>query len=151
MKIRLDTSRARGIRNQQDHDISGYDLHICKKLEADYPLATRRSKPTAIFNCHGLTFGCRRTKITDRESVNQILCDDHWKEVPEKDAEPGDIVVYFDDSGDPSHSGLVVAKDDMLGIPTIVSKWGVGPEFIHTAAYVPPIYGTLRRYYHCSL
>lgn len=151
MKIRLDTSKAKGIRNQQDHDISGYDLNRSKQLEREYPRAKRRSKPSALFNCHGLTFACRRTKITEREVLDQILTEDHWTEIKEEEALPADIVIYYDDSGDPSHSGVVTSVDELVKVPNIVSKWGSGPEFIHSAPYVPPIYGITRKYYRCNL
>ena len=104
--------------------------------------AERVSEACPVYNCHGLTFGSRRTQVTD--AVLPILEDDGFDRVPEKEARPGDIVVYFNSRGEVSHSGFVVGRDTMeivigrkVVIPVIWSKWGKGYEMIHALQECP--------------
>lgn len=148
---RADTSQNKGIKNSQDCDVSSegalaYFADLARRMGLK-----PRTKPSGLYNCHGLTFASRRTKITQSISIRQILAEDKYQEIPEAKAEAGDVVVYFDNEGDPNHSGVVVSSPDMQILPTIVSKWGFAPEFIHASNNVPPQYGPIKKYYRCRL
>ena len=101
---------------------------------------TLRPGKVTRYNCHGLTFGSRRTWIDDREAVSRILLDDGYEQVREvASVLPGDVVVYFDTNGRAEHSGVVVEAPDLLAlaIPKIVSKWAWAYEVIHWANQCP--------------
>lgn len=149
MTIRVETSKSRIVDNFQDHDIPEMQLRYFRRLAAQFPNARQRTEPSALFNCHGLTFATRRTKILDRQNIQRILDDDGWREVQVASVLPGDIIIYFDEAGDPNHSGIVVS--DRLSVPQILSKWGIGGEYIHWPADVPNFYGPIQKYYRCYL
>ncbi len=88
--------------------------------------------PSAQYNCHGLTFGSRRTKIPSSQ-VEKILDEDDYKEICLEEVLPGDVVVYRKD-GDIEHSGVVVA-----GFPEvwILGKWGQIHEVVHRIQECP--------------
>lgn len=151
MSIRIETSRRRGIDNHQDAEILEGQMMWFKTLPKMHPNAIPRTKPSALFNCHGLTFASRRSKILDWRNIQRIIEDDCWKEVTLNDVLPGDIVVYFDDEGDANHSGVVVQYSKDIFTPLIVSKWGYGPEFVHKLSDVPKMYGPITKFYRCSL
>src|SRR5436309_365990 len=66
--------------------------------------ASLRCGASNIYNCHGMTFACRRTGIHEQKVVELILRDDGFKAKPAKEARPGDVVLYFE--GDTlAHSG----------------------------------------------
>jgi hypothetical protein len=98
----------------------------------DYPNAIHRPvNPTAVYNCHGLTFASRRTWIHSADEVKKILAEDDYIKI-DYSAEkilPGDIIVYLKD-GDIEHSGIVVEMVQGRG-PRILSKWGKCHEVIH--------------------
>lgn len=151
MAIRLETSKRRGIDNHQDTEISEKDLRWFRQLSQLHPNAIPRTKPSPLFNCHGLTFASRRTKVLDLPNILRALEDDEWRETQMKDVLPGDIVVYFDDEGDANHSGIVVQYSPDILVPIICSKWGYGAEYIHKLSDVPNVYGPKTRFYRCHL
>lgn len=69
---------------------------------------------TANFNCHALTFGANTAPggpfYIYNDQVTRILTDDGWQAVPCCDADPGDILVFWEGDqavGDPVHSGII--------------------------------------------
>jgi hypothetical protein len=109
---------------------------------ARFTKAERVSEACPVYNCHGLTFGSRRTQVT--HSVLPILEDDGFDLIPEKDARAGDVVLYSNPRGEVVHSGFVVARKSVeiiTGsqsiIPIIWSKWGKGYEMIHPVGECP--------------
>jgi len=108
--------------NQLDADLAKYEMLG----------AIRVSGPCPVYNCHGLTFASRRTQVGETPAVNiaRILEDDGFVEVPEPQARPGDVVVYYDETGIVQHSGLVIGRAEM-NVPKIWSKWGKGYEWVH--------------------
>lgn len=151
MSIRLETSKRSGIRNYQRGELQWGQVKYLQDLAKQRPHVQMRTKPSTIFNCHGLTFASRRTKVTDSSDILKILKDDEWQEIPAKDVIPGDIIIYFDNDNDINHSGIVVGLDQ-LKVPLICSKWGVGCEYIHKVPDVPNnLYGPLTKYYRCIL
>ena len=151
MAIRLETSKARAIDNHHDSDISSAHLHWCKSLGKRHPGAKQRTSPSPRFNCHGLTFAARRTKVLDRRNIERILKDDEYEEVGYNDLLPGDVVLYFGEDGDPNHSGIVVEIPEQIRVPKICSKWGVAGEYIHSLNDVPELYGPIHKFYRCKL
>ena len=109
-------------------------------VQAKYPLAVPR--PTEVtfgYNCHGLTFAARRTEIFSSSEVRRILQEDGYVRLGNlSDVVAGDIVLYIGDDGGIEHSGLVVECPALLPkIPRVLSKWGLGREFIHPFNYCP--------------
>jgi hypothetical protein len=152
MKIRLDTSKRRQIRNFQGSEISDMTRLANLRVQKLHPQATLRRGESDVYNCHGLTFASRRTRIEDTSEVLKILSDDNWVEILEmKDVQPGDIVVYFSDIGEANHSGIIVAKPEDSPFPLVCSKWNAGGEYIHGLSYCPDVYGPSVKYYRCRL
>lgn len=151
MTIRLETSKRSGIRNFQGCEISEFHRNWNEEIKKTYPRVTPRTDMSALYNCHGLTFACRRTRIEETNDVLRILLDDHWAEVDLQDVLPGDIVVYFSEEGEANHSGLVVTYDQDSKLPMICSKWNLGGEYIHAISDCPDIYGPVKKFYRCRL
>lgn len=113
----------------------------------------RVSDACPVYNCHGLTFGSRRTQVTHQ--ITPILDDDGFEKVTEKDARTGDIVVYLSDRGEVSHSGFVVGRKEIeiitgskITLPIVWSKWGKGYEMVHPVGHCPYVeYGGTVTYY----
>jgi len=145
--IRLETAKGTGIRNYQERQIQSHLERINRILEQQHPRAKRRTTPSALYNCHGLTFASRRTQISSTRDISTILEDDAYSKVELKDAKPGDVVVYSDDRGDANHSGIIV---DFVLLPMVCSKWGSGAEFVHDLYDCPKIYGPNITVYRCS-
>jgi hypothetical protein len=155
MSIRLETSMRNGIENFQDTEISSFDLNWAKSLKGQFPNIIPRTNPNPRYNCHGLTFASRRTKIINPAEVQKIIADDLYTEVPLDKVKPGDVVIYYSDRGDANHSGFVVSgisskEGEHLFVPMICSKWGSGGEFIHALTDCPKIYGPVIRYFRSS-
>ena len=149
--IRLQTAAGRDIPNVQQSEISAFERNWATTLGSKFPAATFRTQSSAKYNCHGLTLASRRVRVWDPSSVRLVLADDGYKELAQKSALAGDLVVYFSNEGDPSHSGFVVANEPPLYNPLIVSKWGSGPEVVHRLFDVPNVYGQVHRFFRCRL
>lgn len=148
--IRLETSKRSGIDNIQLFDLSAFERNWAAEIPRRYKVE-QRTGTSAVYNCHGLTFACRRTRITNTESIERILSDDNWVEIEMRDVRAGDIVVYYSEEGEANHSGIIVACND-LGIPTIYSKWGSAGEYIHLVTEYPhQLYGPNKKFYRCQL
>jgi hypothetical protein len=95
------------------------------------PFARKLGGCSPVYNCHGLTFGGRRTAVKEsNEVIFSALKDDDFVEVPQDDVRPGDVILYLDHLGQVQHSGIVVDVPDR-GVPKVWSKWGKGDEWIH--------------------
>lgn len=155
MTIRLETSKRTGIVNNQLHDVSVVDRRFDRLFQRQFPRAIpRTTEPTVLYNCHGLTFACRRARIYIPEQIHTILKDDSYKEVAMSEVKGGDIVLYLDNRGDVNHSGIVMnyrEHDDRFLVPIVCSKWGNGREYIHALNECPPIYGPQTKFYRCEL
>jgi hypothetical protein len=98
-------------------------------LKQQFRSAIHITRPSARYNCHGLTFASRRTSIEDPKEVEKILAHDGYAEIERTNVKPGDIAVYYR-SSQIDHSGLVVTTND-FGRISILSKWGELHEAIH--------------------
>lgn len=129
------TSAGHAIDNAQGDEISATELAQGTAQLAGYgPRIEIRSSPNPRYNCHGMTFASRRTQVFETDEIEKILHDDKYEEVSLDEVLPGDVVLYFDESGyDIEHSGVVVTRPtpETLRIPHVYSKWGKGPEVIH--------------------
>jgi hypothetical protein len=106
------------------------------RFKADYPNAEHRpTQPCSTYNCHGLTFGSRRTWIWEPSEIAKILSEDDYVSVPIADVRAGDIIVYTEPTGEPIHSGLVLSMTESG--PKILSKWGNCHEVIHLPSDCP--------------
>lgn len=92
--------------------------------------------PSSKYNCHGLTFASRRTKITEAQEVRKLLKEDDYEPIATDKVMPGDVAVYFK-NGDVEHSGIVVRVEQPFNVPFILSKWGFLQEAIHHVNQCP--------------
>ena len=134
--ILLSTRLGREIPNFQDLDQPpGIAARLVEGHRRNHPMATMRRAPTGLYNCHGLTFACRRTGIYNPEDIEKILKDDGYRQIKPMEAQPGDIVVYRD-GRETSHTAAVIQverSNTLVGGQAIwvLSKWGQGAEYIH--------------------
>jgi len=143
MQITLDlhTRQKIQIDNIYDSDTpTPGELLQANDLKGKHFAATHR--PTDVsysYNCHGLTFGSRRTQIIDPAEVRKILIQDGYLKIERPDILAGDIVVYVGPDGDIEHSGLVMEVDKTMMIqnPIVLSKWGVAHEVVHNLTDCP--------------
>lgn len=149
--IRLETAKRTGIQNEQTSDLMGVSLDLMQKqLERDYPKAVPRTRWSIRYNCHGLAFASRRTKVYRPADVLRILGDDVYHEIKASEVKAGDVVIYYSDLQDPTHSGYVIATEGDVFRTTVLSKWGNCGEFIHPLYECPPVYGRNAKFYRCE-
>lgn len=131
--IALQTRLGTDIPNEQYWEVSPLKLAgLTKALDSiiknKQNQVQERKAATGLYNCHGMTFACRRTGIFETVDVKTIINDDGYKKIDLSEVLPGDIILYFDDN-ELAHSGLVV--EIRSNVPFVLSKWGSGGEFIH--------------------
>ncbi|MBI3945524.1 MAG: hypothetical protein HY321_06380 [Armatimonadetes bacterium] len=105
-----------------------------------------RREASARYNCHGMTFANRRTNIVHDADVHQVLTDDRYAEIRPDEVKPGDIVVYYDERGGITHTGVVmfIRRGPAGGtIPFVLSKWARHGEYLHPVGVFVP-YTTFR-------
>lgn len=123
------------------------DHNRVRDFIAEYPDVKHRpnAKASLGYNCHGLTFGARRTGITDSADVAKILKDDGYRVL--QDSERiwfGDVAIYLE-QGEITHSGIVVFVEPN-GTPWILSKWGRYHEAVHKPLDCPYRSGGVKYY-----
>ena len=119
----------------------GYELpqvNIDKFLGAfgrKYPnprTVSLRKMPTGLYNCHGMTFFCRRGRVIDDAAISLVLQDDGFSEVAPDKVLAGDVILYLTHDNDIDHSGIVAYVDTgMVVVPWVLSKWGDAGEYLH--------------------
>lgn len=135
--ILLDTALGNPVPNVQDTQI-GMPMAGPYFDSIIHHLSVKRTPPDPRYNCHGLTFASRRTKIIDDAQIRQILVDDRYVAVERALVLPGDVAVYFADDGSIEHSAIVVSTPSPpLHIPRVCSKWGFLGEVVHLATECP--------------
>ena len=96
--------------------------------------------PSDRYDCHGWVF-TGGEKWINNDQVQQIIDDNGYIIIPPGAVEVGDLVIYRDDEGNITHSGVVTAVDEN-GQPTqIESKWGSLGRYLHGPGDVPDSYG----------
>jgi hypothetical protein len=142
-KIELRTRADNPIENTQVWEHSKFEWHLLGEMLDRFSNAEKVSEACPVYNCHGLTFGSRRTQVGP--PIFPILEDDGFDKVQsEKDVRPGDIVIYSNVRGEVTHSGFVVwrrivelVEGTKSVVPMIWSKWGKGYEMIHAVGECP--------------
>jgi hypothetical protein len=131
-ELDLSTRRKTRIVNRLDRSASAEGFRqAVSDYKKEFSQAVHRDVgPCATFNCHGLTFGSRRTWISGSDQIQTILDEDDYATVDAKAALPGDIAIYKKD-GQIEHSGIVVEQGGVLKQPRILSKWAHLHEVIH--------------------
>jgi len=135
--IAIQTRKGSNISNNQDHDLPLPYRRTVEDLNKRYRDQCVRfvNDASPIYNCHGLTFGSRRAIIWKAQDIMTILKEDDYVEVDKNDVREGDVIIYFDDDGEPQHSGLVIGKKENM--PLVYSKWGLGREAVHLFSQCP--------------
>lgn len=134
-EIKVQTSKKRDIPNRQYFEIAVQELRQYSNLAKKYPRVKIRNAPNPLYNCHGFTFASSRTGI-DSEFIDDILKDDDYKQIIQKDILPGDIIIYKK-NGAIIHTGIVISEPDKIGLFYVISKWGSYSECIHLAIECP--------------
>jgi len=137
-KIIIQTRKGTPISNVQEFNLPPYYLHLVEEYNKRYsePFVTFVNNASPIYNCHGLTFGSRRSMIWDSQEIAKIIKEDDYAMVDNmNDVREGDVIVYYGDDGDAEHSGLVIGK--ISRFPLILSKWGSGREAVHMFSQCP--------------
>lgn len=145
--IALATAGGRDIPNFQIGEISAFERNQFAELDRRFASNTViRSEATPLYNCHGMTFACRRTGIFDSGALQRVLADDHYRLLTSSEVLPGDVLLYYDENGDFDHSAVVVAppSESPLGIPRVFSKWGKYRELLHWANDCPYDFSTAK-------
>ncbi|HTQ59585.1 MAG TPA: hypothetical protein VMI32_05150 [Candidatus Solibacter sp.] len=137
VELSLNTRRQRQIKNLLDWLPMHYGAALqVKDLQKKYSRGVHRPVDASRkYNCHGLTFASRRTRIEEAAEIKKIIEDDEYVEINRNEALPGDVVVYYVD-GDPEHSGIVVSMEPLAG-PLVLSKWGFCQEVVHRIPECP--------------
>jgi hypothetical protein len=145
-EIILQTRKGNNIPNGQNHEFSHFERSQFDQIRQAFPTNIYRTPPNPIYNCHGMVFASRRTGIYDSLSLQRILDEDGYTEVERGNVLPGDIIIYFDNTNDFEHSGLVVSWDKQLSVPLVVSKWGKFAEVVHWGNQCPYNFANVHYY-----
>lgn len=139
--IAMETSRNKPIKNAQHTILCKQEveteLREGKKYNSEF-----QGEATKIYNCHGLTFACRRSGIFDDDAIQQIL-NDEYIEIKERDrVNVGDVVLYIHTTEKYFlHSGIVVEakKPEPLSMKQIkvISKTRAYKEIVHNVQEHP--------------
>lgn len=124
------------INNQIIGELPLKELKEARDIYTIWPGNTVRNDPCGYYNCHGLTFASRRTRIWEIDEVSKIIADDNYQEIARDKVLPGDIIIYFNSKNGrelAEHSGIVVDATEIFSTKKIkvLSKWGNGPEVVH--------------------
>ncbi len=101
-----------------------------------------RSISAHMYNCLGMIFASRRAWI-ETNHLYELLRQDGYNRVSERDIVPGDVVVYGTNLV-PTHVGLImnIHRDGSdIDNLMVLSKWGKEAEILHQADVVPDAYG----------
>jgi hypothetical protein len=153
-KIILQTRKGNSIINKQiiedthDEDF----IKTIRNIKANHIGAVARPNTISkIYNCHGMIFASRRTGIDQLDEIGKILYEDNYKPVDTKNILAGDIVLYFEENGEISHSGLVIIpapNHSFIAETFILSKWGDSCEVIHGLYNCPYPFNV--KFYRCT-
>ena len=138
--LSLQTRAGRDIANDCTPTSSCTTQNQYRLFDRKFPDIEKRTAELPFYNCHGLVFASRRTWITESQTLSQIIHEDGYVEITNLDeVQAGDILVYYDEKGDYTHSAIVVTRPtaERLRVPTVLSKWASYCEVIHHANYGP--------------
>lgn len=104
-------------------------------LERFQHIKIREEVGSHVYNCHGLAFASRRTRITQGPVVDLIIKEDEYYPIGQWATLPGDLVVYRNVTQNlVEHTGIVVEPpkaDEGICTPIILSKWAHAFEVVH--------------------
>jgi hypothetical protein len=133
-----------------------------KNMKSSFPdtCVFRRTGLISCYNCHGLTFASRRTRIWNSTVVRKLMEEDGYVRIKKRsEVRPGDIILYISPSGDVEHSGIILFTNSdiipfapperpMLEHFLVLSKWGFSEEIVHRETMCP--YEGLREFWRIS-
>src|SRR6185369_6201506 len=131
--IGLMTFKRTDIENAQYSALLKSEIETEKSTEAMY-LSSFREYPTRMYNCHGMTFACRRTGIYSDEMIRIILKEEYREIKDRKDVLSGDVVIYFLGTNI-LHSAMVMSVNHP--IIRVLSKSRAHSEIEHLVDYTP--------------
>jgi hypothetical protein len=137
VRLGLETRRSSPIENYyHSGPAQAGDRQRVRDFVTEYPDAHHRHglNPSRGYNCHGMTFGARRTGINLPTEIEKILREDGYRplNIVTDELFPGDIAIYRRE-GEITHSGLIMWIE-RGNTPWILSKWG--PAY-HEAVHRP--------------
>ena len=149
VELRLETRCRRQIENNLDRrrpddgaraEVEGYKRRYPAPRTQHRPVG-----PSYSYNCHGLTFAARRTRIWKSGEIQKILTDDGYEEIKDfAQVMIGDIAIYMQ-GNEAIHSGLVVEKADFQ--TRVLSKWGSAHEVLHWQSDCDEYRGSIVKFY----
>jgi hypothetical protein len=144
--IKTHTSKDEQIINEQCDTLFFSDLAIADSLEAEFG-SKYQGEYNPFYNCHGLTFACKRTAILPDEEIWKIINSEYKWVKDQKDVIVGDIILYFlgEDESSILHSGIVVDVTQ-FGDIKIYSKVKKGREIVHSFKITPYFKGLIKFY-----
>ena len=110
-------------------------------IKADFKNVTVVGDPSKAYDCHGFTFKSKKMRIFN-EDVDKILKDQKWDLALNGKHKKGDVIIYRDDAGKVTHSGLVEEFGADGNVTKVRSKGGASGEYVHDVKDVPASYGT---------
>lgn len=128
--------------DESSEDEIDWELAIMRRY---YPEAAILDMPTTRYNCHSYAW-CEDPLWRERwiTAVVLFVSDLHSiHDISDEDAQPGDLVVYFDKPDHIAHSA-VISEVGPGGIYCI-SKWGASVLCRHEINYVPDTYKYLEQ------
>ena len=133
-ELPLATKTGRRIPNEQRTETAPERMQAAMQIVTDnHPTASLRSL-RSTYDCMGLVFASRRTWV-EIEHVETFLADDGYRQIPGDDLRVGDLVIYRDVSGDPTHVGIVTQlspyRPDQTRDVYVLSQWGRDGEYFH--------------------
>jgi hypothetical protein len=135
-KIATHTSTNEPIDNEQYDTLSFQDENWPNRLESEFQ-SKYQGTANPYYNCHGLTFACKRTGIYSDVEIFKILKAEYRK-IRKEDVIVGDVIIYSlpYDENSIAHSGIVVEvikSEQIVGAIKIriYSKVLKGREIVH--------------------
>lgn len=140
--VTIQTSKGNPIPHEPGYELTAVDSdNKFKAIRSRFPesqLIRLRKMPTGAYNCHGMTFFCRRGWIIDEAAINLVLRDDGFSPVSPNEVLAGDIILYLSGDNEIAHSGVVTRVDSgLIAVPWVLSKWGDAGEYLHRFNHCP--------------
>jgi hypothetical protein len=155
--IFVDTTLRKKLVAMTDADTEDQYLELFAAAIQNHPNAVTRlysAHPIGRYTCFVHVFGFTEKpeyvaiarwgfngQFAGPEFAHWMIDHQELKEVSEAEAQPGDMVMYFNDEGRLKHTGIY------LGVNRVESKWGKGHLFEHDLFAVPESYGTTVKYF----
>lgn len=106
-----DEARDRTITEVNNSSINGHSIGALISMGVITPTVIT---PTDSYNCWGWTFTCGSAWMTNPIDVDKVLSDNGYTQITptaSAPAQPGDVIVYRDERGNVTHTGIVRKVD----------------------------------------